>query len=324
MTREADFDFSGQVAIVTGAGRGLGHAYAVDLVRRGAAVVVNDIARDDGVLRAETAAEEIRSMGGRAVASDADVATTSGARALVDLALAEFGGVSVVIHNAGFLRPNMVADLTEDQIDSIIAVHLTASIYLAQAAWPHMERSNYGRIVLTSSGSSFGHMGQTNYVAAKAGVIGLVRALALEAGDTNIRANCILPYARSLIGVENPLPGADEGRIRPVLNSMNPRRTAESVVPMVTYLASPACRVNGEAYSALAGTYARVPLALTPGWTALDPNATTAETIAEHLDEISATEGATFPMSMEEQIMMTHRSLVEQGLLEPELDGAAS
>jgi NAD(P)-dependent dehydrogenase (short-subunit alcohol dehydrogenase family) len=310
-------DFEGHVAVVTGAGRGLGRAYALELGRRGASVVVSDVGRDADGSRADAVVAELEALGARAVATGLDVAAPDGAAAVVDLAASTFGGVSVVIHNAGFLRPHLVADLSDQEISAVLDVHLTAAIRLAREAWPLMRGKGYGRIVLTSSGSSFGHMGQANYVAAKAGVIGLARALALEATDVDIRTNCILPYAQSLIGVENPLPGADEGRIRPILNSMNSRRTPESVVPMVTYLASPACAVNGEAFSALAGRYARVMLALTTGWIADDPATVTAEAIGAHLGQITDPRGAVYPSSMEDEVARAHDALIATGRLEP-------
>jgi len=281
--------FNGQVAIVTGAGRGLGRAYAIDLAKRGAAVVVSDIAGGgaSGEPDAGAVVEEITATGGRAVSVSASVATREGGQTIVDAALDTFGTVDIVVNNAGILRPAMFEDMTDEQLHEVMDVHLFGAFYVTQPAWKVMRQKGYGRVVLTSSSSVLGMQGNSNYVTAKAGLVGLARCLALEGAPHDIRVNCVMPFAASSIRQGNEHVGEDAQRSAAAQNAMTHRRTTESVSPLVLYLASTACSVTGEAFSALAGRYARIFLGLTDGWLTEDANGVTVEQIGELIGRIS-------------------------------------
>ena len=305
----------GQAAVVTGAGRGLGRAYALELAARGAAVVVNDLARDeDGRSRAATVVTEIEAAGGRAVADESDISTSAGAQALIATAVSSFGRIDAVVNNAGFLRTGTIDELSDDDMQAVIAVHLLAAMYTTRAAWPHMAAQRYGRIVFTSSGSTFGHVGNGNYGAAKGGLITLARTLALEGAELGITVNSVLPYAVSQIATGTAHVGEDPAGVRALLNSLTPRRAPETVAPLAVYLASPECRVSGEAFSALAGRYARVVYGLTEGWISDDPQASV-EDIAEHLDEILDPEGFAIPTMIRDEIADVADRLRQRGLI---------
>lgn len=271
--------FEGQVAIVTGAGQGLGRAYALELGRRGAAVVVNDLGES-----ADAVASEIRSAGGKAVACPETVATPEGGKAIVQQALDSFGAVDAVIHNAGVWRHKPYEEMTPDQLDPVLDVHLRGAFFVTQPAWSIMRAKGYGRIVLTSSSAgAFGRTSGTNYCAAKAGLLGLGRALALEGAAHGICTNCILPVApfaklatapAALTGLllDAGLPQEDSG--------------PDQVAPMVVYLASAACAVNGEAFSAGGRRFGRVFIGVADGWIGPAGACPSAEDIEAHLGEI--------------------------------------
>ncbi|MBW8754169.1 MAG: SDR family NAD(P)-dependent oxidoreductase [Sphingomonadales bacterium] len=278
--------FEGQAVIVTGAGQGLGRAYAVELGRRGAMVVVNDIAASDGPegSAADAVVREIEAAGGQAVASHDSVATPEGGKAIVDLALARFGTIDAVIHNAGVWRHKFYHEMTSDQLDPVLDVHLRGAFFVTQPAWPIMQAKGYGRIVLTSSSTgAFGRVAGTNYAAAKAAMLGLARALALEGAEHGIMTNCILPVAP--FRKRGPVPAA----LTEQLNSagLSPDEAGpELVAPMVAYLASTACSVSGEAFSAGGGRFGRVFIGVADGWLGPDDGSASAEDIAAHLPEI--------------------------------------
>jgi NAD(P)-dependent dehydrogenase (short-subunit alcohol dehydrogenase family) len=299
-----DISFEGQVAIVTGAGRGLGRAYAHELAARGAAVVVNDMAGVDtgGAPRADVVVAEIEAAGGRAATSYDSVATAEGGQAVVDVALERFGCVDVVVNNAGFLRSANFEDLTTDQIGEVVGVHLLGAFHVTQPAWRVMKERGYGRVVLTSSSSTFGHQANSNYAAAKAGVLGLTTALAAEGEERGIRVNAVLPYAVSQIAQDTPLVGADNTRIRAGLDALSYRRAPETVAPLVAFLASRACPHNGHAYSALAGRFARVFSGVTAGWLSADLTKLRAEDIGAHMDQIEELGDFTVPSAMVAEI----------------------
>lgn len=309
-------DMKGQVVAVTGAGRGLGRTYALEVARRGASVVVNDVGlTEDNMSRATLVVSKIEEAGGAAATSSDDISTADGGRGLIATAVERFGRIDAVINNAGFIRPANVDVLTDQQLDEIVGVHLKAAFYTTRAAWPHMSAQGYGRIVFTSSGSSFGHSGNSHYSAAKGGLIGLARSLAEEAQHWDFRANCILPYAKGLITVENPLSGNTMPEIRRLLDGMESRRDPRSVAPLVVYLASRECSVNGEAFSALAGRYARVIYGLTTGWVAEDADNVAVEDIGAHIAEITDTTNIIVPPTMRDEIRETSERLTKLGYL---------
>jgi NAD(P)-dependent dehydrogenase (short-subunit alcohol dehydrogenase family) len=285
--------FEGQVAIVTGAGRGLGRAYARGLAERGAAVIVNDIAES----RAGDVVDEIIQAGGQAVASHASVQTVAGGQALE-----HFGAIDIVINNAGFLRSAYFDQLTPEQLHDVMSVHLLAAFNVTQPAWTVMRERKYGRVIFTSSSSSFGQQANSNYAAAKAGLLGLAAALAAEGEPHGIRVNAVLPFAVSPIAVDNPLVGADTPRVRAALDSLSDRRPPESVAPLVLFLASRGCSVTGHGYSALAGRYARVFFGVTEGWLSREGGSVSPEEIAEHISEMDDLKSFIAPASMLEEI----------------------
>lgn len=307
--------FDGQSAVVTGAGRGLGRAYALELARRGAAVVVNDLGTDEtGARRADAVVAEIAAAGGRAIADYSDIANAAGAEAMIGSAVDTFGRIDAVVNNAGFLRTGTIDELTDGDIDAVVAVHLLAAMYTTRAAWPHMKEQGYGRIVFTSSSSTFGHLGNGNYGAAKGGLLALARTLSLEGAAHDIRINSVLPFAVSQISSGTAHVGDDPAGVRALLNLLTDRRAPETVAPLAIYLASSECRVSGEAFSALAGRYARVFQGLTEGWTSEKADATT-EDIASHLDDILETGSFLVPSAIRDEVADVVDRLHDRGLI---------
>ena len=286
--------FDGKVAIVTGGGRGLGRAYCLELARRGAAVVVNDVVGElaDGV------ATEIVEAGATAVASHDTVATAAGGEALVKRAIDEFGTVDALINNAGVLRNNLFEDLTLEQIDTVLDVNLRGAFFVTQPAWRVMKEKGYGRVVLTSSAAGlFARPGSVNYSASKAAMYGMCRALSFEGADHGIKINVILPRANTTITAGDPIPGLSEYYSPELLDALAPRRTAEASAALVCYLASEACAVTGECYSTAFGSYARIFVGRARGWLAPDASSIAIEDVVEHLDEIRDLDGYSIPES---------------------------
>jgi NAD(P)-dependent dehydrogenase (short-subunit alcohol dehydrogenase family) len=278
----------GRTVIVTGAGRGLGRGYALALASRGAAIVVNDVAAEF----ADAVAGEIGAAGGSSAVTYDSVATVEGARSIVAVASNQFGGVDAVINNAGSMRNGYFEDMTPEMLDAMLDVHIRGSFYVTQAAWPFLKHSGSGRVVMTSSaGGLFAMPGESNYAVAKAGVYGLAKALASEGRDHGILVNTVLPMAATTIAAGDPPPGHAERYPAGAGQVLGPRRHAEAVAPLVVYLASEACAVNGEAYAAGFGRYARVFVGETPGWTAEDPLQVTAEDVADHFQGIRDLDG---------------------------------
>jgi NAD(P)-dependent dehydrogenase (short-subunit alcohol dehydrogenase family) len=268
--------FDGQVAIVTGAGGGLGRSHALELARRGALVVVNDLGGAvDGTGSSATAAEqvvdEIRAAGGDAVADAHSVATPEGGEAIVECALDTYGRVDIIVNNAGILRDAAFKNVTPELLDPVIDVHLKGAFNVLRHAWPRLREQNYGRIVNTTSGSGmFGNFGQSNYGAAKAGLMGLTRVLSIEGERNNVRVNAIAPIAHTRM-TETQIP-----------DEMVP----ELISPLVAYLCHASCEITGQAYSVGGGRVSRLFLGMTTGITEPD---LTAEMIAERIDEIEDT-----------------------------------
>lgn len=307
--------FANQVAVITGAGRALGREYALDIASRGGSVVVADIGGfGEKTTWAEKVVAEIGDKGGVAIACHENVATPDGGRALVDLAIAHFGRLDVIIHNAGFLRPAFFEEMTLTMIDEVMQVHLLAAFYVAQPAWRIMQKQGYGRVVLTSSAAVFGNEAGANYAAAKAGLLGLARALAQEGRLHGICVNCVLPFAKSNIALDNPIPGEDSQRNRTSLDAMAMRREPRSVSPLVVYLSSSACSTNGQAFSALAGRYARIDWLVGKGWIA-ESDSISPEEIHEKFQRIENLQGGFTPGSMNDEISAVFADLKAENLI---------
>ena len=297
-------DLTGQVAIVTGAGRGLGRLYAHDLARRGAAVVVNDVGasmRGAGVdpAVADSVVDEIERAGGTAVASYESVETPEGGETIVHTAVEWFGRLDAVVSNAGIFQTVPFADLTPADWRRMLQVHLDGGFHLSQPAFRQMRMQGHGRFVfIASSAGLFGQPEVAHYAAAKAGLLGLANVIAIEGAEHGILANTVLPFGSSrmvteTVGDADQLPGVGE-----FLRAIAP----ELVVPIVVFLASPACRVTHQAFSACAGRFARVFVGLADGWLAAPGSAPTADDVAAHLADVSATLPFTVPGSIFDEV----------------------
>ena len=281
-------DFTGRTALVTGAGRGLGRAYALLLAERGAAVVVNDrgssiTGQGSDAEPATTVADEITEAGGMAVADVNDVSDPAGAAAMVAAAINLGGGIDIVINNAGIVRwagPD-TADLAI--FEQHVAVHLHGSFNTVRAAWPHLVEQAYGRIVMTTSTGMLGLPANLSYAAAKGGVFGLTRSLAVAGRPHGILVNAIAPAAMTRMAD----PAVDDSSGHP----LDPARAA----PMAAYLAHEACPCSGEVFTAGAGRFARLFLASTPGWVHDGKHIATIEDVAAHWDQISEEAGYEVP-----------------------------
>jgi NAD(P)-dependent dehydrogenase (short-subunit alcohol dehydrogenase family) len=275
--RELRFD--GRVAVVTGAGRGLGCEYAQLLARRGAKVVVNDhggsLAGDGAdATPADQAVEAIKAAGGEAVASTASVATREGAAAIIQTALDHYGRLDILIHNAGNVRRGSLKEMSYQDFDAVLDVHLRGAFNVVRPAFPVMCQAGYGRIVLTSSiGGLYGNRDVANYAAAKAGVIGLSNVAAIEGADEGVKCNVIVPAA-----VTRMADGID--------TSAYPPMGADLVAPVVGWLAHETCSVTGEMFVALAGRVARAVLTETPG---VYRPSWSIEEVGEHIEAIRDT-----------------------------------
>lgn len=285
----------GQVAIVTGAGGGLGRAYALELARRGATVVVNDIGGAvDGTgastRAADAVVDEIQAAGGEALADYGSVADPEEAAATVQAAIETFGSVDVVVSNAGILRDRSFANLTLEELNAVLDVHLRGAFHVSLPAFRHMKEKGHGRFVFASSNAGLlGNFGQANYGAAKMGLVGLSNVLAIEGAKYGIKSNVIAPVAATRMTQDLLGPFAD--RLDPAL-----------VAPLVAYLASEDCEVTHEVFSAGGGRFARFFVGSTPGW--FSAESVQAEDIAAHLPEILDTEGFQILHSATEELQL--------------------
>lgn len=303
--------FDGRVAIVTGAGGGIGRTHALELARRGCSVVVNDLGGDvagrgGSASMAEAVVEEIRAAGGKAVASHASVADSASAAQIVATARETFGKIDILINNAGIMRNALLPDLTDDDWNALIATHLTGSFNMTRAVWPHMKERGYGRIVFTSSSSGmFGIELQTGYGAAKAGIFGLMNVAATEGAPHGILCNAIMPNAQSRMADQmlkdsgGDMGSDTDAMMALVGNSFDPAYNA----PLAVWLASEDCASTQAIYSQCLGRVARVFVGVTPGWQAQRQTPPSVEDIAAHWGEITdASQGYVTPSSPQEEL----------------------
>ncbi|MGY4868360.1 SDR family NAD(P)-dependent oxidoreductase [Mycolicibacterium elephantis] len=303
-------DFTGQVAVVTGAGRGLGRVYALELARRGASVVVNDLGGSmvgDGedTAIADRVVDEIITAGGVAVASYDSVDDPAGGEAIVRSAVDAFGRVDAVISNAGIFNSIPFDELTPEDWRRMLSVHLDGAFHLAQPAYRVMKAQGYGRFVfIASSAGMFGQHLEAHYAAAKAGIVGLSNVIALEGEPHGIRANTVLPFGLSRMVTETL------GDSRALTeNGFFAAIRPELVAPIVVFLASRACDFSHQNFSACAGRFARVFVGLSEGWLAPRDSDPTAEDIAAHLAEVTGTQPFAIPGSIYEEVFEVTRRL---------------
>jgi NAD(P)-dependent dehydrogenase (short-subunit alcohol dehydrogenase family) len=297
-------DFTGQVAVVTGAGRGLGRLYALELARRGAAVVVNDLGgsmHGDGAdpSVADQVVAEIEGAGGVAVASHDSVASPEGGEAIVRTAIDRFGRLDAVVSNAGIFGSVPFDELSPAGWRRMLGVHLDGGFHLCQPAFRAMKAQGQGRfVIIASSAGLFGQPLEAHYAAAKAGLVGLANVIAIEGAQHGILANTVLPFGYSRMvteTVQDPTYLEKSG----FLNAIRP----ELVVPIVIFLASRACDFSHRNYSACAGRFARVFVGLAEGWLAEPGSEPTAEEIAARIAQVSATEPFTVPASIIDEVI---------------------
>ena len=309
--------FDNRVAIVTGAGGGLGRGYALDLAARGAAVVVNDLGgsfdgKGSSTSMADTVVAEIRSAGGKAVASYDSVSTSAGGKAIVEAALDAFGRVDVLISNAGSLRNAPIDELPDDTLDAMIDVHLKGGFNVSRPAFRQMKKQGYGRIVLASSAAGMlGNEQQAAYGAAKAGLVGLMNILSLEGAAHGVKANALLPTAMSRMAaaMDSEADGVDRRAVCRYRRQAGQLGGPEFRHPLVVYLCSEACDSTHSIYSATLGRYARVFLSMGAGWIGPRSIPPAAEDIAAHWAEICDKKGAQELGSLMDEFEMVSRQL---------------
>jgi NAD(P)-dependent dehydrogenase (short-subunit alcohol dehydrogenase family) len=299
----SDLRFDGRVAIITGAGGGLGRSHALELARRGAQILVNDLGGAvDGSGSSQTAAdrvvEEITAFGGTAAANHDSVATAEGGQAIVQAAIDAFGRVDIVVNNAGILRDKAFHNMDDTMIQSVIDVHLKGAFYVSQPAYRLMREQGYGRIVNTSSASGlFGNFGQANYGAAKAGLAGLTRVLAMEGASHGIKVNAIAPIAATRMTQD-------------ILGDLAAKVSPASVSPLVAYLAHEECAVNGHVYSVAGGRIARIFVAETQGVVLAENSSEEIRSKLPLIDEVEI-EHCHLPSSLEDETMIIAKALSE-------------
>ncbi len=280
-----NIDFTGRVAVVTGAGSGLGRCHALEFAKRGALVVVNDLGGTRDGTGSDTAAadkvvEEIRELGGEAVPNYDSVATVEGGEGIVQMAIDAFGKVDILVNNAGIIRDKTFYKMEEENWDAVVGVHLKGAYCVTRPAFANMRENGYGRIIMTTSGAGmFGNFGQSNYASAKAGLVGLANVLKLEGAKYNINTNVIIPVAGSRL-TEDVLPPDLMARMKP-----------DFVTPLVLYLCSRQCMDSGVIINAAMGYYSRTAIMTGPGAILSDGRKIpTPEEIMESWDRIMSLE----------------------------------
>jgi len=291
----SEIRFDDRVAVITGAGGGLGRAYALLLAGRGAKVVVNDLGGAfDGSGADETMAQkvvdEIKAMGGEAVANYGSVSEWEGAQKIISTAVDTYGRIDILINNAGILRDKSLIKMEIDDYRKVISVHLDGTYFCTKAVFPYMREQGYGRIVSTASAAGvYGNFGQTNYGAAKMGIVGLMNCVAQEGARYNILANTIIPTAGTRLTF-TVMPEEIIGKVKP-----------EFVAPVVAWLCSERCRVSARMFSAGGGYFSRAAVVEGPGVTLDTHQEITIEMIEDNMEQIAnLAEGREFASAMEQ------------------------
>jgi len=298
----SEIRFDGRVAIITGAGSGLGRCHALEFARRGAQVVVNDLggAMDgtgSGSAAADIVVKEIEEAGGTAVANYDSVSTREGGESIVKTALDNFDRLDILVNNAGILRDRSFAKMSQEEMDGVLDVHLRGAFFVSQPAFRAMKQGSYGRIIFTASAAGvFGNFGQANYGAAKMGLVGLSNVLAQEGAKANITSNVIAPIA---------LTRMTEG----IMDGLGLKLDPEYVTAMVCYLASEQCELSHEIFSVGAGRYARVFVGLCEGWSDTEAESLSADDVAAHIDQIRDPEGYVIPGSAADEMVAAMKNL---------------
>ena len=289
-----ELGYDGKVAIITGAGGGLGRQHALLLASRGALIVVNDLGGSvdgtgENASAAQKVVDEIKAAGGEAVANHSSVATPEGGHEIVQTAIDAYGRVDIVINNAGILRDKAFHNMEPDLMNPVFDVHLKGAFHVTQPAWVRMREQGYGRIISTSSAAGiFGNFGQTNYGAAKMGLVGFTRVLAVEGAKYNIKANAIAPLA--LTRMTESIMGALGDKLDPGL-----------VSPLVAYLAHEDCPVSGQTFSVGGGRVAHVFIGETQGFTKADLSL---EDVRDNWGTITDQSGYAVPGNLAEETAM--------------------
>ncbi len=294
--------FDGRVAIVTGAGSGLGKSHALEFAKRGAQVVVNDLGgavdgTGSGSAAADMVVKEIEEAGGTSVANYDSVSTPEGGESIVKTALDSFGRLDILVNNAGILRDRSFAKMSPEEVGDVLDVHLRGAFFVSQPAFRAMKKGVYGRIVFTASAAGvFGNFGQANYGAAKMGLVGLSNVLAQEGVKANITSNVIVPIA---------LTRMTEG----IVDGLGLKLDPEYVTAMVCYLASEPCELTHEIFSVGGGRYARVFVGLCEGWADAEAESISADDVAAHIEEIRDPDGYSIPTSAADEMVAAMKSL---------------
>jgi len=295
-------DFTDRVAIVTGGGGGLGRNYAIELAKRGAKVVVNDLGGSkngvgSSISAADRVVEEIKRLGSEAVPNYDDVVTMEGGENIVQTAIDAFGRVDILINNAGILVDSSFAKMDEKRWDAAVAVHLKGTFCVTKPAYLHMVRQNYGRIVMTTSASGLaGNFGQTNYASAKMGVVGFANALKLEGAKYNIKVNVIAPIAGTRL-TEDVVPP-----------DIFKRMSVEFVAPAVLYMCSEQCQDSGVIINAGLGYFSRSSIMTGEGAVLSDGNKIpTPEEVMENWGRITSLENPRFCYQLAEMSALWRR-----------------
>ena len=293
----SEIRFDNRVAVVTGAGGGLGKCHALLLASRGAKVVVNDLGgsvagKGGGSSMADAVVKEIEEAGGTALANYDSVDTPQGGEAIIQAALDGFGQVDIVINNAGILRDKTFAKLAPEDLEAVLNVHLRGAFYVTQPAFRAMKDRNYGRLVFTTSAAGlFGNFGQTNYGAAKMGLVGLSGALAIEGMKYGIKSNVIAPIARTRMTEE-------------ILGALADALDPEQVSAVVAYLASEECELTHEIISVGGSRYARAFVGVVQGWFAGRDVTPSIEEVRDNMSEILNTDEYIIPKGAGEEMAL--------------------